>query len=265
MPTKYRIEVYKPALRAGVVALTSHHWSTSHDLNERCFSWKYEENPWVEKPLIYVATADGAVVGMRGAYGARWHDPQGQAILAICAGDLVLRPGDRNRFLAPKIMQAAAKDLADRGYRYLINLSANRYTYLNSLRQGWRLEVEHDPAISRPQRSIGRRAIDKALRSIRHTAGQSRFAFFDRVRQKSSRHLPGSLSIDKAARPAEMADLCARCEGEASVRHVRDESFFAWRFRNPLSEYRFLFWEEASRLLAYLAVQTPTAPSHRRP
>jgi hypothetical protein len=52
-----------------------------------------------------------------------------------------------------------------------------------------------------------------------------------------------------------MADLIRRLGHDGRVRHVRDERYLAWRFRNPLHEYRFLFSEADGRLDGYLVLQ----------
>jgi hypothetical protein len=37
---------------------------------------------------------------------------------------------------------------------------------------------------------------------------------------------------------------------------IRDEEYFRWRYRNPLSDYFFLYWRD-SELRGYLVAQTP--------
>jgi hypothetical protein len=52
-----------------------------------------------------------------------------------------------------------------------------------------------------------------------------------------------------------MAELTERTVNDERIRHVRDQKYFAWRFNNPLSRYRFLYYE-GSRLDGYLILQT---------
>jgi hypothetical protein len=53
-----------------------------------------------------------------------------------------------------------------------------------------------------------------------------------------------------------MAELIARIGSDGRMRHVRDAQYFGWRFRNPRSIYRFLFWE-GTQLEGYLVLRTP--------
>jgi len=59
-----------------------------------------------------------------------------------------------------------------------------------------------------------------------------------------------------------MAELVSRLPFDGRIRHVRDERYFAWRFRNPLRNYRFFYWDEG-RLEGYLVLQTGRPPLGR--
>ena len=49
-----------------------------------------------------------------------------------------------------------------------------------------------------------------------------------------------------------MAALVAGMEREGRLRHDKSSAYFRWRFANPLSTYRFLYWGE---LEGYLVLQ----------
>jgi hypothetical protein len=53
-----------------------------------------------------------------------------------------------------------------------------------------------------------------------------------------------------------MAELVERIGDDGRIQHVKDESYFGWRFRNPLSRYHFVFWDDP-QLEGYLALQMP--------
>src|SRR5687767_6339979 len=66
-----RIETYRPEHKRSVAKLQTRLWSSDTALNTRYLEWKYERNPYVREPLIYLALAGDEVVGMRGFHGAR--------------------------------------------------------------------------------------------------------------------------------------------------------------------------------------------------
>jgi hypothetical protein len=255
--TEYRVRRYRPELRSRVLALQRHHWGLDKKDNERYFSWKYEENPYLDEVLIYVLVADGKVAGMRGAIGARYEDGAGAAVNALCVGDLVIRPEDRAAFLPRRIMQSMAGDLEARGWRYLLSFSASRFTHLTSLRQGFRLEVEHTVARRVRRRALVSRLVKRVTGSaVAETPRQPPFQAFDQASHDDERRRSSAIEIVDVIEPAELADLCSRCRRTSGRLHpVRDEAFFAWRFRNPFAHYRFLLWREGSTLAAYLVLQ----------
>jgi hypothetical protein len=61
--------------------------------------------------------------------------------------------------------------------------------------------------------------------------------------------------LEKTPRPESMAELVKQINSDGRIRHIKDQQYFTWRFQNPLSMYRFFFWEDAS-LEGYLVLQT---------
>lgn len=52
-----------------------------------------------------------------------------------------------------------------------------------------------------------------------------------------------------------MATLIGRLPDDERLRHRRNKKFFAWRFDNPRSHYRFVFWDDEN-LRGYLILQS---------
>jgi hypothetical protein len=57
-----------------------------------------------------------------------------------------------------------------------------------------------------------------------------------------------------------MAELASRLDNDVRIRHVRDDEYYAWRFHNPRSKYRFLFWHN-TKMEGYLVLQATAFPS----
>jgi GNAT superfamily N-acetyltransferase len=259
----YEIVKYSPDLSGEVARLQRLLWSSDAATNLRYLEWKYHQNPYVQPPLIYLARAAGQVVGMRGFMGSRWRVGSETVMLPI-AGDLVIEPAHRDRGALSLLMGAALEDLAEQGYPYVINLSAQTVTLIASLAAGWR-SVGSPGILSRAAGAAGAvrsllpkvgplRPINQKLAKLGRLLGapslRRPFARLDRT----ARRRPHSrISLKDAPRPGEMAELAGRSPDPRSIRHVRDEAFFAWRFRNPRAAYRFLFWEDDS-LRGYLVL-----------
>jgi hypothetical protein len=129
------------------------------------------------------------------------------------------------------------EDLAAQGYPYVFSLSAGSVTYLGLLAMGWR--------------SVGPTEIMQ--RRSDSVAAEKSFRLLDGNGLNRGDRWP-HVSLSTSAQPDAMAELTERIGGDDRIRHVRDRNYFSWRFRNPLSEYRFLFWE-ADRLEGYLVLR----------
>ena len=135
---RYEIVKYQPCHRDQVLQLQTHLWGPNHRWNEQYLEWKYEQNPYVDTILIYLAIHDGEIVGMRGMYGTRWRIGDApQELTFLGHGDTVVAPAHRGRGLFQEITMLALEDLARLGYRYLFNFSAGKPTYILSRRMGW--------------------------------------------------------------------------------------------------------------------------------
>jgi GNAT superfamily N-acetyltransferase len=267
MSAPYEIVSYRPAHKWQVAELESHLWCRDVSLAVRYLEWKYQENPYAPEPAMYLAFAGSELVGVRGFYGARWESGHGAARVVSSvpvADDFIVAPAHRNRGLVTLIMRAAFEDLARRGHRYVLNLSGGQVTVMGSLAMGWKSAGPLEPIGLGTGSSVARQA--RALLS--RTRFRWRFAEspllrsgverkpFRRLDARGSRTGGGPISIERAPRLDAMIELVERLGHDGRIRHVRDREFFAWRFRNPLSCYRFLYHGD-HRLEGFLVLQAP--------
>jgi len=234
----YEIVKYRPDLRPQVLQLQTHLWSRDLDANGAYFRWKYEENPYCPEPLVHLAVYDGQIVGMRGMCGARWQvGAPPETFLAPYADDLVVAPEHRDRGLFTRIMRASLDELAGRGVDYVFNLSAGRVTSIGSLSMGWKSAGGMRPVGRRSRRVLMQQGSNKLWPRPRRGS----FARLDRADGQLRKYGRTTVSLSRNARPKAMEHLIARLQLDGRFRHVRDATYFAWRFRNPFREYRFLY------------------------
>jgi GNAT superfamily N-acetyltransferase len=263
----YEIRRYEAGFRDQVLELQRHLWSPDLALNDRCFAWKYERNPWVSEPLILLAVDGRRVVGMRGAFAIPWVvGPERRALKALSAGDTVVAPDHRRRGLASQINEALVAEARRASWEFLINTSAGRVVRRLSAHSGWRTTEEIWPLTRRPKgvaprlwppmapRSSPFRAI--AWLSHRSRRDLGLLDVLDRRLRREVRRRSGGVRISLTVCPERMAALAASTSTGGRIRLRKDVPFFRWRFSNPLSGYRFLFAHEGGGpLTAYVAVQ----------
>jgi GNAT superfamily N-acetyltransferase len=268
MATPCDVIAYRAEFKDQVLALQTHLWSPDVALNRQYLAWKYEANPYIGEPLIYLARCDGRIVGMRGAFGAQWEIGQPtQRFVAPYIDDLVILPAYRDRGLYTRIMRTAFTDLATRGYEYAFNLSGGRVTVLGSLAMGWKSAGVMQPVgrrggargdWSRLRAQVNmlpglRRYRSAAWLYSRHE--RQPFRNLDLAVRRRGSMLAEGIHVERAPRVQAMADLVDSLGYDGRLRQVRDARFFAWRFLNPLSDYRFLYAVKDGRLLGYLVLQ----------
>ena len=90
-------------------------------LNAAYLEWKYESNPYVKEPLIYLAMNQGRAVGMRGAFATKWQiGNRDHTFLIPYPDDFVIDPENRNQGLMTRIMKFAINDLGERGFDHAL-------------------------------------------------------------------------------------------------------------------------------------------------
>ena len=251
---QYEVIKYCSDLKKQILELQRHLWSPRLELNEAYFQWKYEQNPYTQTPLIYLALTDGKVVGMRGFYGAQWHvGSPSQVAPCVCAGDLVIAPEHRNRGLFTQIMNAACQDLANSGCKYLFNFSAGPVTQLGSLSMGWRSTGALHSMRWKTTNMVNSKCEQTKVQTSSSGTTNNPLLRFDR----SDSRPPGEshVNLATAPRPQAMASLVERTGRDGRLSHDKGQRFFEWRFKNPLSNYRFLFWD-GSELEGYIVLQS---------
>jgi GNAT superfamily N-acetyltransferase len=272
---------FSPSLKDELVEFRRRTYETGFPESRDYLEWKYEQNPYIQGPIYYIARVNGRIVGMRGIYGTCWeHDRARQATVLPCADDWAVDTEFRNRGVASTIMREAVADLARRGYEYVINTSGGRITVVASLAAGWRSAQALEPVVRRSRDEQARHKFRKRVRGVR---GAWRFIRsnsanirsseepFRRVDQMESvrGRLPGSMIVASAEpRIDAMAALIASLPYDGRIRHVRGTRYLSWRYKNPVRQHRFFYHERDGKLDGFLVLarwpecQLPTLPFH---
>ncbi len=237
--------LYGPEHSSLVVALQRHLWGPDTERNTAYLDWKHHQNPYIREPLIYLAFVDEQLVGMRGVFGTRWEVGEPSESLTLpYADDLVIEPAFRRRGVHQQIMRFALDDLDRRGYRYLINLSAGAVTRRTSVLMHWR----NAGAMMPVQRHGKRRTM---MHSLADRASKLPIVWRRGRKRRSEATFARATPL-----PDEMESLVNRLPTDGRLRHVRDRTYFQWRFRNPMRSYRFLY-AGGDSLDGYLVLQRP--------
>jgi hypothetical protein len=275
--TAYSIELYEERHKRQIAQLQKQLWGLSPVANQKYLEWKYEQNPYTPDPLIYVAVDQGRVIGMRGIFGASWEVQGERTQMAIpSAADSLVDRQHRDTRIFDELTEFAFDDLRQRGYSHVLNLSPTPANYVTSvMTMGWRpigsVQMVHLPswraeATTRIRRRFRDVDVARTLlhlsRRIRAAMPANGFAHLERLAAGRGPDEYSPITIADEPRPRAMEDLVVRADSQRGIRHLRNETFFEWRFRNPRANYRYLFWDEAETLSGYLVLGNPIGNSN---
>ena len=241
-------------------------WENDPVTNEAYCAWKYRTNPYVREPLIYLAFQGDELAGMRGFMGARW-EVDGRLVDIPCACDLLIAEPHRNRGVFKLLMDFAAKDLRDRGYQFIFNMSGSSpLTRWSQLALGWKgigaLDIEgwgSQPKLLRCLRQFARRSplLRATWSRLRAATPAQTFGSFDpfQLIDRNAARGGGAVRLLSKADPEGMASCVAKLPRDGRLRHLRDAEYFAWRYKNPLMAYRFLAHDTSNSGYLVLAVR----------
>jgi hypothetical protein len=212
----------------------------------------------------------------------RWQfGDRGMTVDCLCDADAVVHPDHRRKGLLQALTQLNLQEMEGTSCRYIVTLSANARSGANNLKLGWQKIGLVNPAIRiRPRQVIAENRLKSFARKIPILPGIYK-GLRDMLRPLSPEaslpvqalssfdpldlHLRGAVSengqvfVQDTPRSGQMADFIKRLPSNPRMQHVRDAEYFAWRYRNPRSAYRFLYWGK-DELEGYLILQAPIRP-----
>ena len=257
----YAFIEYTADYHEAVIDLQRHLWGPDPATNAAYFNWKYQQNPYLPDPIISLALHEGRPVGMRGAWGACWKLEAGQdPVIIPCAGDTVVAPDHRGRGLLRGLNRSLLKALEQKGFPYVLNLSASKPVLHGSIKDGWR-SVAHYDELSRTRPILKRSWARKVLYVFRkRTPKVLRQALESGLTRSARSALPAGVEMTAMPRSKAMARLVKRVEPPDAICHVRNQEYFSWRYGCPLSNYRFLY-SGSQTLDGFMVLQTkPSNP-----
>ena len=222
----YTVRPYRPADRAGVLAL---HETVFDGGDPAWFAWKYENNPYVEEPAVFVAEHDGEVVGARPylAYRMRAGD---DSHLALQTGDTMVHPDHRRQGVFTRMTAASFEAYADGepSFTFSVPNAISRPGYL-------RLGVEVTGELTTRYRVQNPAAFAGRGRLARLASPPVRAAtaLLDRLYDAP----PEVTVVRHAELPAGTLAALYRRRPPAGIHARRDEAFYGYRFGNPDWEY----------------------------
>lgn len=247
----YDIAHVRPEHFEGVLTVLAGLWPYERALAARLFRWRHLENPYVDAPPGVVALHRGQVVGFRGYFAhAYTPGPGAPDVVVLHPCDTVVDAAHRNQGLSVAMGRLASEFDAAR-HRFFMNLTSGSnsrpgYVALGFrplaprvvwMRHAWNPVVWFADAWSKRPAKPNRRIAPSRVRTGRF----------------------GDILVSDEPRPAGMAAvIAAEPPDGAALRLKQDETFFAWRYLNPVQRYAFYYRMEGDAVRAFAVFDLST-------
>jgi GNAT superfamily N-acetyltransferase len=244
LPPGYEIRHYTRDLEAQVLDCLSYHLGNHTQQNLAYFRWKYQENPYAERPLGIVALFRDRVVGFRGYFATRWAiSGTSGSFVALSPGDTCVRPDHRRMGLSVAMGRRGMAEY-ESTYRVFLNTSAGANSVPGYQRMGFAPLAEKCEVLSFSRwelfwNTLLARAVSRSDPYARRRV-EGRF---------------GDVWVEPAPRPSQMASVACRArDGAPRIALVQDEVFYRWRFGNPNSRYLYYYLTQGADLVGFTVI-----------
>ncbi|WP_232702537.1 GNAT family N-acetyltransferase [Halobacterium wangiae] len=253
--SRVRIRRYDPRDRADVLALDEVVWDRTR--SESWFAWKYEENPYITEPPVFLALADGRVVGARPfmAFRLRAGDT---TLSALQPSDTMVHPDYRGRGIFTRMTEAAIAHYEDRTPELCFNFP-NEQAWPGYEKLGWRAVDEQQTyyRIQNPTAFTGSTLdgqLTKHASRVANPAARTLLSLWTRVGLS-----PEAFTVEvESGAPVETLTTLYRREIPEQIHASRDEAFYRWRFASPVWSRRTYVATENGTQVAGLVARTRT-------
>ncbi len=257
-----------------IAELKATNWDLDVDLFRAYIKWNYIDRPNSNPPILYLARSEEGVIAMRGFYESKWRlGNSSKSFHSLSPADFLIKQQYRNTGLYSKMLNYTAQDLEDSDYPYFFNFNATPTNLIGCLSTGWksigRIKSIHkqiplkDPLPVKYAKSILRKAgIYNSIRAL----GLKIFKLKNNsdmlkiMHDRSAAGIHSRILVTDKPKPKEMARLINDLKPKNKIFLPKNESFFNWRYSNPLSKYLFLYCYDDS-LKGYLIIQSHKEPS----
>lgn len=230
---KFKYQKYSSEYKDQVINLLDNLWHFDNNAKYEYFKWKYEENPFTQDVVGFIALDGDIVVAFRG-YMVEPMQFEDRIFLNAQLADTVTHSGYRRMGLFKSITEYSINELnKDQKFGVSLNSSSGGPTLGGYLKLDWRplSEREH----------LFRFTIKGLLDKLLH-----RKSYFSEYKEKQG-ELEFIINSENRA-----SDIASIPYSPIRISHIHNEMYYRWRLKNPRNTYRFAYMYSNNCLKAYL-------------
>jgi hypothetical protein len=213
-------------------------------INERydLFSWRYENNPYIKSPLIYLAIYNENVIGIR-AYVIQKFICQDNEFNIASAADAVIHPSFRKRGIFSTLNHFSINDIKNNYNNYkipiILNLSSNEISTHVNLKYGWR-------PIGFKSNIVKYSLFNMFIRLFINNSVQNNYIIHC---EKYKVIVSKNILIDQ------LVNLSMRQYPSRRITNKRDELYYKWRYNFQRYRYHYVYCYDKESLVGYLIIK----------
>ena len=209
------------------------------------FEWKYEKNPYTEKPLCFLALHDDKVVGHRGFVAQKFRSKKDEHLFAI-PGDSMVHTDYRRLGIFSDLVEFSNNDIIyNSDVDLFLSLSTTKATTEATKRYGYVPVGE--------RKKLYRFSI-KNIFNYRYNDG------IDLNKTISSKKTGHTIEITDEVKKEDMIDLMDSYKKDKKLKNLRDEEFYRWRFEECPNDHIFIYFWNRDELEAYVSMEKDKFP-----
>lgn len=231
------IESYTPIQKDNLIQFLHYKWrSLSYEERKSIFEWRYENNPYLETPFIYLAIdGNGNIVGFRSFVIQKFKINRNHE-LVCCPADVVVHPNYRGKGLFRRLNEYALNELEKSDIKVILSLSSNKLSSPGNKKLGWRnAGIKLYYYYLSPLVYIGK-MLDK-----NKTKSNTVIPFSDDIKLE----ITNNLYFEELVKYNENKDY-------NRITNIRDKQYYEWIYRKPKMNAVFVYCRKGYLLLGYL-------------
>jgi hypothetical protein len=237
-----RITEYSQKYRDQVISFLKHKWSNiSYQQRYDLFAWRYEKNPYVNEPLIYIALYNDEIIGVR-AYVVQKFVYNKLVFNVASAADAVVHPSFRNMGIFSKLNKYSVNHINDNYELYkiycILNLSSNELSTHLNLKHGWKpLGIKHN-------------YIKYSLYNVIRNYYSN--AFSEELVDANANY---KIFITKRLFINSITQLINRLNYNNIITNLRDANYYQWRYRGINNNCYFIYCYYNRAMVGYMIIK----------
>lgn len=241
MAKRTNVEPYRAAYKQQVVELLGHIWKgTTFEERKTRFEWRYEQNPFTDQPVAFVAVKNERVVGLR-AFTVQRLTVADASFLACSPSDAIVHPDARRQGVFTAMTREALRALEESDISMYLNLSSNEKSTPGYLKLGW--------VSVRPKRYLYRPFMTALIPEV---IGRSRAP--SQTMPVVQRHKAGGeFQLTETVHGDELAACGSRCD---YLQNQRSEAFYRWRYERAHKQFQILYYRNKAALDGYFILRS---------